>query len=153
VDLRITGLEQVQRALSELPTSVVVKGFAKALDKGAGVIAAEVSARAETLDESGSQTRLFEHVTVNVEVDTAKRGGVGTVSFDKSLDERTGIPQDLKAYLVEFGHRMVTHKPGKKEVGHVPAKPFLREAFEASADRAVEVFGETLIDSLSEIGE
>lgn len=153
MDLRITGLEQVQQALKELPAKIVVKSYAKALDRAAGVVAAELEARAEALPESGSETRLSEHVIVKVEVDTNKKGGTAAVGFDHSQDERTEKPMDVIAGWVEFGHRMVTHKPGKKEVGHVPAHPFVRPAYEAVQDKAVEVFGETLMDGLSEIGQ
>jgi hypothetical protein len=151
MELRITGLEQVQRALQELPVEIVTVGFAKALNASAGVIAGAVETIAAGMPEY-SDTPLSEHVVINVEVDGNRRGGTATVGFDKSADERTGIPQDLKAYLVEYGHLMVTHKPDKKVVGIVHPKPFMRPAFEASADRAVEVFAETLIDSLSEVG-
>jgi hypothetical protein len=150
MDLKITGLDQVQRALKEAAPHIVARSYAIALDRAAGVIQAEVAARAEMLDESGSETRLADHTRVQVEVDTAKRGGIAKVGFDSTIDARTGIPQDMKALLVEAGHRAVTHKPGKEEVGHVPAHPFMRPAFEAAADRAIAVFGETLADTLSE---
>jgi hypothetical protein len=152
MDLEIAGLAETEQALQDLPAKVVVLGFARALDKAAGVIAAEVEARAEGLDESSSQTRLSEHVIVKVEVDTAKNGGVAYVGFDKTQDERTGIPQDAKALMVEYGHRMVTHKPGKRQVGTVQPRPFMRPAAAASENRATEVFGETLVDSLSGVG-
>jgi hypothetical protein len=151
MDLRITGLEQVQKRLREAAPTLVIKTFAKALDRASGVMAAEVELRAEGHPDSGSDTRLAEHVIIKTEIDTRARGGVSTVGYDSSLDERTGIPQDLKGYLVEYGHRMVTHKPEKKEVGHVPAYPIMRPAFDSSADNAIEVFAETVIDGLSEI--
>lgn len=149
MDLQITGLDQVQRALKDLPAQIVVKSYAKALDRAAGVVAAEVAARAEALSESGSDTRLSEHVITKVEVDTNKRGGAASVGFDSTQDERTGKPMDSIASWVEFGHRQVTHKPGSKEVGHVPEHPFVRPAFDSSADKATQVFAETLIEGLS----
>jgi len=164
MDLRIAGLEQVQRALKELPAKVVVRSYAKALDRAAGVIAADVMARAEGLPESGSDTRLSEHVITKVEVDTNKQGGVAAVGFDHSQDQRTGKPMDVIALQVEFGHRMLTHERKQAGIGRVgdskldqsgrvKMHPFVRPAYEATKDKAVEVFGETLIDGLSEIGE
>ena len=149
MDLQITGLEQVQRAITELPAQIVVRSFARALDRAAGVIAAEVELRAEGLGESGSDTPLSEHVVTKTEVDTGKRGGVASVGFDTSRDERSGLPQDTKAMLVEFGHQQVTHRPKKKAVGRVPPHPFMRPAFQASGDKAIEVFAATLIEGLS----
>jgi hypothetical protein len=41
-----------------------------------------------------------------------------------------------KAMWVELGHRMVTHKPDLKEIGKVPAHPFMRPGFDASRTEA-----------------
>ena len=151
MDLRITGLREVQQKLKDASRLIVAASYAKALDRAGGVFAAAIQERAEGLDESGSDTPLSEHVVVTVEVDTQKRGGIATVGFDSTQDARTGIPQDLKAFLVEFGHRLVSHKPDKKEVGHVPAHPFVGPAFDQSADKAVEVFAETLKETLASL--
>jgi hypothetical protein len=147
MDLVINGLAQVQQQMRDLAPYLVVRSFARALDRGAGVIAAEIEQRAEQIHD-GSETPLSEHVITRVQVDTQKNGGVATVGFDSSIDERSGITQDLKAMLVELGHRQVTHRPKKREVGHVPAHPFVRPAFDLAGDRAVQVFGETLAEEL-----
>lgn len=159
MELRITGLEQVQRALAELPKAMVTVAFGAALDQAGGVIAGQVAGRAARLNDA-SDTPLSEHVTVQVQVDTDNRGGIAIVGFDSSQDERTGIPQDLKAFLVEFGHRMVGHKPGRKQLagpatpgGYVVPQPFMRPALEDSWEQAVRVFAEALIDGLSGIAE
>lgn len=159
MELRITGLEQVQRMLAELPKAMVTVAFGTALDQAGGVIAGHVAGRAARLNDA-SDTPLSEHVTVQVRVDVDNRGGIAIVGFDQSQDERTGIPQDLKAFLVEFGHRMIGHKPGLKELvgpntpgGAVIARPFMRPALEDSWEGAVRVFAETLIDGLSGIAE
>ena len=156
MDIQITGLEQVQRRLKEISKGLAAKSFAKALDRAAGVIQAEVQTRAEALPEA-SQTPLSEHVIVKVEVDTNKGGGIALVGFDSSQDERTGVPQDLKALWVEYGHQMIGHKPAKRPLkgpltpdGVVVPHPFMRPAVEAVADQAIQVFGETLIEGLSE---
>lgn len=39
------------------------------------------------------------------------------------------------AHLVEYGHKMVGHKPGKKVVGFVAPRPFLRPAWERNRQR------------------
>lgn len=151
MDLRITGLEQVQRALQDSSRLIVAASFARALDRAAGVFAAEVALQAAALGDSDSDTPLAEHVKTSVEVDTHKRGGIADVGFDQTQDERTGIPQDLKAYLIEYGHFIVTHKPEKDVRGFVRARPFMRAAFEAAAERAIEAFADSLIDTLSSL--
>jgi hypothetical protein len=47
---------------------------------------------------------------------------------------------------------MVTHRPGKKEIGHVPAYPFMRPAFSASGDQAITAFCDTLLAAMAEMG-
>jgi len=43
---------------------------------------------------------------------------------------------------------MVTHKPGLKDVGTVEPHPFMRPAFEAAAERAMQAFGDVLQEEL-----
>lgn len=147
MDIQISGLEQVQKALANAPKTIVITTFARALDAAAGVIAAEVAARVDLMGEF-SETPLADHILTKVELDTDARGGNAVVGFDKSIDERTGVPQDAKAYWIEFGHRIVTHKPALKDVGEVKEKPFMRETFDVTRDKAIEVFAETVIANL-----
>lgn len=153
MDLKITGLEQVIERLQGLPKEIVVKSYAKALDRAAGVIAAELEARAEGLGETETDTPLYEHVIVGTEVDTNGRGGIAKVGFDSSQDARTGKPQDAKALWVEMGHRMVPHEThGGFGVahGHVPAHPFVRPAFEAAGDEAIAVFEQVISQEIGQ---
>jgi hypothetical protein len=145
--------------MADLPASIVTVAFGTAMDQATGVIAGQVEQRAARLPDA-SDTPLAEHVITTVEVDSQNRFAVGTISFDSSADERTGIPQDLKALLVEYGHRMIGHEPNKEQIagpntpgGEVVPHPFLRPAVEDSWEQAVRVFGETLIDGLSGIVE
>lgn len=154
MELRLLGLSEAQRNLANASRLIAAASFAKALDRAAGVFAAEVELRASALvGESGSGTPLAEHVITSVEVDAQGRGGRAQVGFDSSQDERTGKPQDLKALWVEYGHIQLTHKgdapvKGKK---FVPAEPFMRPAFEAAARPALEVFTEAIAESLDSL--
>ena len=49
---------------------------------------------------------------------------------------------------VEYGHAMVGHRPGKKDLGTIPPHPFMRPGFDASADAAVDAFAESLAATL-----
>jgi hypothetical protein len=71
-----------------------------------------------------------------VTLDAQFRGGVAEVGF--------GTKQGHIANFVEYGHRMVGHKPGKKELGMVAAHPFMRPAAEVSADAAIDAFADSL---------
>jgi HK97 gp10 family phage protein len=65
------------------------------------------------------------------------------------------------AHLVEFGHRLVKGgksriklggiEGGGKVVGFVPAHPFLRPAFDANAQRALDVYNETMETLMKEL--
>ena len=59
-----------------------------------------------------------------------------------------GIPsrKSFVALWVEYGHRMVDHS--NRQTGFVKAHPFMRPAFEAAANRAVDVFVETVQEFL-----
>jgi hypothetical protein len=147
VDLKVSGFEEVKRMLDEAPKDVALIGFAKALDRASLVIQEAVVQHAEQLPDA-SDTPLSEHTKTYLEINANLGVGIAEIGFDQSQDERTGIPQDLKAYLVEFGHRMTGHSPKKQFIKDVPPHPFVRPAFDESADRAIEVFGDTLVDSL-----
>ena len=54
----------------------------------------------------------------------ARRGIVGV-----SVGHRW--PEGAHAHLVEFGHKMVTHWPGRREVGAVRGYPYFRPAMDA----------------------
>lgn len=147
MDITITGLEEVQKRLQAAPRTLATKAFLKPLDRAAGVIAAEVEARTP----EGETGLLKESVITKVELDSEGRGGSASVGFNSQISERTGKPQDLIAYWVEYGHVQKSRR--KKETGHVPAHPFLRPAADTAGDRAIEVFAEALSENLSVIEE
>lgn len=152
MELTITGLEEVQRRLKAAPKALAAKAYLKALDRAAGVIAAEVEARTP----EGETGLLKESVITSVELDSEGRGGTAAVGFNSSVSERTGKPQDLIAFWVEYGHRQVSHgskKSSRHEIGQVDAHPFLRPAADGAGDRAIEVFAEVLSENLSVIEE
>lgn len=149
MELTITGLEEVQKRLAAAPKTVVVKGYLKALDRAAGVIAAEVEARTP----EGETGLLKESVYTSVELDADGRGGSAAIGFRSTKSERTGAPQDAIAVWVEYGHQLVSHgkRSSRKVIGQVPAHPFMRPAADVAGDRAIEVFAEVLSESLGEI--
>ena len=53
------------------------------------------------------------------------------------------------AHLVEFGHRQVVNTAtGKKNIGFVPPKPFMRPAYESKKDEAREIYGREIGDRI-----
>ncbi len=88
---------------------------------------------------------LKDGITSKVSVQPQK--GSGSVTVRPSKDTAH------VARWLEFGHQLVSHKPGHKVIGNVPAVPFFRNAFDAAKDRAVDAFSESLAADLSQLEE
>lgn len=141
----ITGLEDVQRMLAEAPRDVVARGYLKALQAGANVIADEVEihtpVKAEDTGGLLDKGVLRESLMIAIELDAQFRGGIAKVGFGKN---------GHVALWVEYGHNMVGHKPGKKPSGVVPAHPFMRPAADTKANAAIDAFATSLAQTVRE---
>ena len=147
MELQITGLDQVQTRLKQAGPTLAQKAYAKALKAAGEVLRKEVSDRAPVKTEefkgSNSLPPGALKADIQLQVKVSEQGGGATIG-----------PSRKTAYVarfVELGHRQVSHgkKKGRKVIGHVPAKPFLRPAFDAAGDAAVQAFANSLIESLS----
>ena len=132
----VTGIEETQQLLADAPKNVVMLGYGRASNAAMNVLAEALISR--TPVKHGDLARAL---VINVSVDANSKGSFGQVGFGK---------QGLVAYWLEYGHRIVTHKPGKKEVGEVSAQPFMRPAFDSSADAAIDAFCAALEASLKQ---
>lgn len=139
--------------LRDAPRTVVARSFLKGFEAAAAVIEEELEIRTpvrtstlwndEAFREFKTQTggdlkAALMHVTT---LDSNFKGGLLEVGFGK---------QGHVANFVEYGHRMVTHRPGQRQVGQVAAHPFMRPAFDASADRAINAFADQVAVTLKE---
>lgn len=145
--VKITGIEDVQRMLREAPKEIVARGFLRALQAGANVIADELELRTpvKAEDTGGLLDKgvLRESLMVAITLDSQFRGGHAEVGFGKN---------GQVAYWVEYGHRIVGHKPGKRDSGKsVPMHPFMRPAVDRSADAAVAAVAESLSQTVAEL--
>lgn len=152
MDIKITGLDNVLKRLENTPSLLVKKVFYQALDRAAGVIAAEVELRTP----EGEEGLLKENVITNVSIDTQGKGGSAAVGFSKAISERSGKPADLIAMWVEYGHAVVPPRGSRRRGhtpvrGHVPAHPFMRPAADAAAALAIEVFARQLSEQIAVI--
>lgn len=153
MQVRITGLEDVERRLKNAPKQLVAHAFTKALDRAIGVVEAEVHARTP---EGPDQGELKSNIVTAIEIDSNYQGGAAVCGFSSRRSARTGKPMDAIASWVEFGHVQVGHgskKSSRRAIGHVPAHPFMRPAAAAAAERAIQVFTDSLLDSLTAIEE
>lgn len=84
---------------------------------------------------------LKEHLMSDVALDANGRGGDAQIGYGK---------QGYVARMVEYGHRMVGHKPKKEDTGKiVAAHPFMRPAAAESGEAAIEAFGKSLEESMA----
>jgi hypothetical protein len=143
--MTVSGLDGVIKLLDEAPATVVSTAFVKAADAAGEVIVSAlwprtpIDIKAAMNAAHGGKGALVTQLDHFVELDKQLRG--------VSLEIGFGSLGHL-ALWVEYGHRMVTHKPGRKQVGDVPAHPFMRPAFDASAEAAIDAFGEALAEAL-----
>lgn len=69
-----------------------------------------------------------------------RRGEKGVVA--------AGLTGAFYAKFVEFGHTLKGHRPNREELGHVPANPFIRHAFEANQEQAMEVVRKGVLEQI-----
>jgi len=135
--IEIKGIEETCEGLSELPKRLVKHAFAKALAAASVPMVKALEAR--TPKHTGD---LAEHLMTDIQVDAEGRGGRVDIGYGK---------EGYKARLVEFGHRMVGHKPAKKDLGKaVQPHPFMRPAAAESAEASVEAFDESINESVDQ---
>src|SRR5258707_312105 len=132
--ITVRGIPEVQRNLKGFPRLLVMQCFRKALSRAAAVFEQELAARCPEGELSTSTEEyghLVDNVMSTVEIDSQGHGGKAQIGFGR---------KSMVALWVEYGHRLLSHKG--KPIGHVQPHPFMRAAFQAAADRAIEVFTE-----------
>lgn len=134
--IMLTGLGEVEAFLNEAPTVIAAAAYRKALHAGIDVFAGGLEATTP-VRKGNLKAALTTEVTVNAN----GTGGSARVGFG-NLSHR--------ALWVEYGHRMLSHKPGKKQLGSVPATPFMRPTFDSHADTAIEAVAESLSSSMND---
>lgn len=139
--ITVRGVSEVQRNLADFPRLLVMECFSKALSRAAGVFEEELRAVTPETDYSTSSEEfghLVDNLVSTVTIDSQGRGGRARISFGK---------KGFVALWVDFGHRMLSHSG--KEIKAVPGTGFMRRAFESAAERALEVFVETVKEFMS----
>jgi HK97 gp10 family phage protein len=151
LSIQVAGFQEVERTLKEFAPKLRRKALRKALKAGGDVIATEVKLRAPVRTDVATGRSnalppgaLRADITVQVQTSSNEVAGVAKIGPSPKTDH--------VARWVEFGHRMVTHRPGQRQIGQVPAHPFMRPAFDSSRDEAVAAFGDTLLQAVAEMG-
>jgi len=146
-EIKLDGIPELTLALKNIRGAELRKATLSAVRKGAEVIRAEAAYNApydagvnnlfpEGHKKAGTAAHLQDNIAVVVTTDSLK----GEVRAKIGLHWRVWYGR-----LVEFGHAMAvrSHKSGKrwvyKVVGRVEAKPFMRPAFDAKKEEAIQV--------------
>lgn len=133
---KVLGIEETVAMLHKAPKLIVARGFFEAL-RDAGAVFNDELSRREPLGLGRitrgaiSRDSLRRNRTVEINIDTQLRGGEVRVGYGA---------EGHKALWVEYGHRMVGHKPDKRFLGIVQPHPWMRPAFASAADRAIDAF-------------
>lgn len=139
--ITVRGIPEVQRNLAAFPQLLVMQCLLKAVSRAAAVIEEELAARTPE-DEDARSTEeyglLIENLMSVVTVDENGQGARASIGFGK---------KGFIALFVEYGHRLVR---GGNQYGSVAPHPFMRAAFEAAAEKAVDVFIEEVRNYLTE---
>jgi hypothetical protein len=135
--ISVEGIEEVCALLSEAPKDVVRRTLAKALTAATVPVVQTLNSKVPELTGD-----LADHVATDVAIWEDGSGGTAEIGFGN---------EGWKARLVEYGHRMIGHKPLKKYLGQVAAHPFMRPSAADSAEAAVEAFGNSVQDSIGTI--
>jgi len=125
--IEVEGLEETLQALDRMSDDMARRVIQPALVAAAVPVVTEVAANTPILTGD-----LIKHLKVTVKMDKTEKGGQASIGFPGMV----GI-----ASAVENGHRIVGHRPNLKDTGkRAPAHPFVRPAFEATKDAALEAF-------------
>ena len=150
----VEGIEETCAWLQSAGKYISGPAIAYGLDKAARVIAAEIASRIPEQSEgthSSDLPHLRDELDFEVVIDSEGRGGYADVGFGRAVSHI--------ARFVEYGHRMIGHKPGLRELsgpniymGRVLPLPFMRVSAAASANAAIEAFVGGVIEAAKAVG-
>lgn len=137
LELQIRGLEQIERALNELPVKLAQNVLRGALRAAAKPIAAAAFAQAPVLTgELASSVRVSSRIRNGIPWASVKAGGKNGVFWARWVEEGTApheiVPKDAKTlHIGGINARLVNH-PG------AIARRFLTRAAEEKAEEATQ---------------
>jgi len=144
----VEGIEECCADLGRLQTAVAVVAVTRGLHAAAEVIEREIDVRTPVrstrIGGDKDYQALITDLQVKVTLD-ARRGSFAEIGFFRSA---------YLAQWIEYGHRMVGHKPNLRFLDKwVPARPFLRPAADAAEEPAVQAFTDAVSETLAEFSE
>lgn len=137
--IEFEGLDEVCRLLTDAPRAVRAEALIRGLSAGGAVMEEAIAVRVPV---KAGDLKADLGTTVELRVDL--EGGTAKTGFGKK--------QGYKAGWVEYGHRMIGHKPEKKDLGKVEPHPFMRPAAAVAEEPAVEACVDGMLQVFTAVG-
>jgi hypothetical protein len=158
MELNVTGLTEAVAWLDALPKNIVTLGFLRALDAAGDVIQTELASQTPVRTETRSVSSAAR--TGRVAGEAFVTGGAmraairRTITIDSQYRGGTCVIDHGKfswiANILEYGRRIVGHKPGLKDTGKtVRPNPFMRRTAEYAAQPAIDAFAASIADTVA----
>ena len=152
-DFQFEGIDQLEAAFDELGAALSKQVLQTALKKAGQVLADAASAgapRDERLEPGTRARRIAESFVVRTALPKNQRRLRAKAGSVRQFAEVFIFNTAPHAHLVEFGHKLVvgkraTTRRGRRDqvlkvIGHVPAHPFARPAWDATGQESFRVF-------------
>jgi HK97 gp10 family phage protein len=140
----LKGLGDLTAALKDLPGNIEKNALRTGAFRAAQFMRDKVKDQAPVSSGTppkGGRFRKYPPGTLKESIRAKRsRGNRGEVA--------AGVTGAFYTKRVEFGHVLKGHRPGKVTLGHVPANPFIRRAFEASKDEAADSMKRGIIEAI-----
>ena len=173
IEMTLSGVDELMAAFKELGSIGARAAMQDALKKGAQLVRDRAEALAPRSSEIGPRMKFKPHLKDSIVVRSSlSRSQMRRRGWRREEAEVFVGPTVPHAHLVEFGHLQVAARDegavamrGKKGsrklkrvktkrvVGHVPAHPFMRPAFDTTKDAAAKVVLRAFGASLAKVGK
>jgi hypothetical protein len=145
--ITITGIPETLRFLEEAPKVIVVNTFVKAFAAASEPITEALTANTPVQfigPREKGERRLIDSIVVDLNIDPSLKGAQMDIGFE-------GRPQGSKANWLEYGHRIVGHKPNLKDTGKRTTPTFfMRKSVDASYGPAIEKWSDEYMDGVNQ---
>lgn len=141
----VDGHKELMEAFAELPKSLTNQVIRDTMKKAVQPVAAAAKALVARDEQD-----LMKSITVGTVLSKSQRRKYGKTG-DIVVYVGPSQPRGSHGHLVEFGTRPRFHKKTGKFVGIMPAKPFMRPAWDATRDKIPETIGQEIWDVLKKV--
>lgn len=145
----VKGVPELQKAFANLAGPVAEKALTKGVVEAAKIFQESITANAPVRPALPSGTALpVGMLKQSIQIRARKLRSGAIAAFVEPSAETRHV-----ARFVEYGHQLIAggrQGKGGKFAGRVPAHPFVRPGYEVSAQEAIELMQQTILDVILE---